>query len=79
LKIASDFHTCDMLFTKADRVPGVMVALEPGTMSALSAPPTVIPLETPDVWLVTMAKKAAVFGEGGGKDTGPPTSGVRPT
>jgi len=28
--------------------------------------------------LVTKARKAAVFGEGGGKETGPPTSGVRP-
>lgn len=25
-----------------------------------------------------IARKAAVFGEGGGKATGPPTSGVRP-
>jgi hypothetical protein len=27
---------------------------------------------------VTMARKAAVFGDGGGKLTGPPTRGVRP-
>lgn len=28
--------------------------------------------------LVTMARKAAVLGDGGGKLVGPPTSGVRP-
>lgn len=27
---------------------------------------------------LTIARKAAVFGDGGGKATGPPTSGVRP-
>lgn len=68
----------DMLLTNAERVPGVIVALDPGTMSPLRAPPTLIPLDTPEVWLVTMAKKAAVLGDGGGKETGPPTSGVRP-
>lgn len=71
------FVVC-MLLTRAFRVPGVIVALEPGTISPLRAPPTVIPLDTPEVWLVTMARNAAVLGDGGGKETGPPTSGVRP-
>jgi hypothetical protein len=44
------------------RVLGVMVAL---------AAAAVVPL-------VTMARKAAVFGLGGGKETGPPMRGVRP-
>lgn len=54
-------------------VPGVMRGISPG-----------VPL-TPPIWLVapavafwTMARKAAVFGEGGGKDAGPPVRGVIP-
>jgi hypothetical protein len=42
-------HTWDMLLTRAVRVPGVIVALEPGTMSPVSAPPTVMPPDTPEV------------------------------
>ena len=32
----------------------------------------------PDVLLFIMCRKAAVLGEGGGKETGPPMRGVRP-
>jgi hypothetical protein len=32
----------------------------------------------PDADELIMLRKAAVFGEGGGKDTGPPIRGVRP-
>lgn len=48
----------------AERVLGVMV---PDTPPKVGGP-----------LLFIMARKAAVLGEGGGKDTGPPMSGVRP-
>lgn len=47
---------------KAERVLGVMVAPD---------------VEAPEVLLTIAARKAAVLGEGGGKDM-PPPSGVRP-
>lgn len=49
-------------FVSAESVLGVMVAAE---------------VEAPEVLLTMAARKAAVLGEGGGKDM-PPPSGVRP-
>lgn len=51
----------------AEKVPGVIV---PG-----GAPPAPV---AELFWLVTMAMKAAVLGDGGGNDVGPPMSGVSP-
>lgn len=38
----------------------------------------IVAFELAPALLFISARKAAVFGEGGGKDTGPPTRGVRP-
>ncbi len=53
------------MLVRLENVFGVIVAATEAKGFALAAP-------------VTMARKAAVFGLGGGNDEGPPMSGVRP-
>lgn len=51
---------------------------EPSTVIALRVFGVIVAFKLAPAPLFMSARKAAVLGEGGGKETGPPTRGVRP-